>query len=154
LQPHAQILAGHHPTAASEEGKGESAEQLQDRRQRLQRWGFVAFASAILAAVLTTSYKIVTELILAGQVMLGSFFLAINVAVCTGIVLLFYARVLSKAQSRRPSPQPTPVPQSQPTMKLGPELHPESVASVTEHTTELLEGSEPEPRPRITARKT
>jgi hypothetical protein len=152
LQPHAQILASQSSAAESGPSQAEGVERLQDRQQKLRRCGVLAFAIAILTVLVTTSYKIITDVILAGQVMLGSVFLAVNVAVLIGVALQVYARVLAKAESKRRSSQPAPLAQSPTTTRLPPELHPESVASVTEHTTELLEASEPEPHSRITAR--
>lgn len=67
-----------------------------------------------------------------------------------GISLMVYSFFLPKVPSL--PLQPTMLPQAQPTTKLPPEHQPERVPSITEHTTELLEETDSEPRPRITAR--
>jgi len=138
---------------ASQSSEGE---QRQSRRNRLQRWGFFITATGLVFLFALASVWLgemwrgdlsPTEMRMGDlgptTVRIMNLLMGIGLPVfLVGLCLIGYWAYLSlpKASAHRPSARA--LPPAQPTTKLPPVHRPEPEASVTEHTTELLEDSE------------
>jgi hypothetical protein len=111
---------------------------ITDRLRTTERWltiiigsGFTLFVAAILWALI---YKII---ILKGEVLEGTAFLALFIALVTALILVVYRESLREAASKRRLSDQKPAP-GENTKDLLPESHFEPVPSVTEQTTRSL----------------
>jgi hypothetical protein len=113
---------------------------LQDKQRKVDRWLKLVAGSAISLITISVIWGIIFELMLVkGKVLTGLVFLFFILGLITFALLVMYRESLGeKSASRLPS-QTSPLPQAENNEKLLPESYLESLPSVTERTTELLE---------------
>jgi hypothetical protein len=140
-----QVLTGQPATTPPSQPPVEMSEPADSRRAKMRRWGFITiWSSIVLAAFFGITGGAIEEFapgvgeVVASLAGLGGLILLI------GLGLMFYSFLLPKATSYHQPPQPTALPQARATASLPHPSRPESVSSVTEHTTELLETSDPQ----------
>ena len=133
LEKIAESLIEQRPTAFEE--------SLQQRSERIERWGVVALSAFGIGVLSIPIYKIVM-MMLEGRVLAGIGFLAFMILVACGllsVILFAKAKSLSEAKAKTRIAPPEALPQADTTARLSPS-HDDlgSLPSVTEATTELL----------------
>ena len=119
-------------------------ENLLERQRKLQRWIKIIAGCTISIVVGGVLWGIIYEIIIVkGEVIAGSAFLAFIIGLILFALLVVYKESLEKASGKRRTTQPT-LPQEGENIKLLPETYLEPVSSVTEHTTGLLKVEEKE----------
>jgi hypothetical protein len=144
----AQLVARQLPAVEPSQALIDSAESLQ-RHRRVQRWGDIGFRGALIGFIVLVISAIYTGFDGGIRFVMAFLLLACLVSLPFFKVLSWEAQANQSAILRQ-RPKPAARPQAAPTAKLPPERRPEPMPSVTEHTTELLEGSEA-PAPASTA---
>jgi len=114
-------------------------EGVEERKERLERWGFYALCVFGVGVLLPLLYYIV-KLLVMGRILTGLGLLAFVVVGCglLSVILFAQAEDIKKAGGQRRSPQTEELTEQETTAKLLPEPNSEPVASVTDRTTELL----------------
>lgn len=139
LQAISQVLSGAPSPAQSDHALREMVERFQSLRQKLLRRGFIVVWIGILTAIF---FSVVGDALRGFDSHVGHFIEELaglgGMAILTGVGLMIYSRFLPKAPTAGQSTQPARLGQTSPQMNLPPQRHPESPASVTEHTTEIL----------------
>jgi hypothetical protein len=117
-------------------------ESLQERKEKLERWGVAAlsvFGVGVLSFIL---YGVFYKLMLTqGRILAALVILALIIIMGCGllsVVLFANANELKEASAKRQIKEPTELNPSEGTKGLLPEAHPEPMFSVAERTTELL----------------
>jgi hypothetical protein len=114
---------------------GELDKVIQDRRRRADRLIKFVAGSAISIVVASVLWGIIYEIIIVkGEVLAGSIFLSFILALILFALLVIYRESLLKASRRPFAEQEMP----KATAKLLPESQAQSMASITERTTDLL----------------
>ena len=112
--------------------------KLQDRKRSVDRWLNITGGTAISIVVASVLWGIIYEVIIVkGEVLGGSIFLAVVVGIILVALLAVYRGILEKASAKNKLSQ-SKLPQADETARLGPGSAAEVMASVTESTTELL----------------
>jgi hypothetical protein len=150
LETHAQLLAGEQAIGKTDEAPSENIEILNRRHGEMKRWGDIAFVGGgITAGVsLVTLMGLSNNLTQSPNAVVAWTLGGLLVAGLLGCFLGFVLSVLAAHSlpvvppDLQSSSQPS-LPQGQPTTRLPSELWPESLPSVTEHTTELMESVAP-----------
>ena len=111
---------------------------LQERKRKVSRWLNVTGGIAISIPVGGILWGIIYEIIIVkGEVLGGSLFLAFVVGLILVALLAVYLDSLEKASTKHKLSQ-THLPQVEETARLMPSSDGDPMSSVTEHTTELL----------------
>ena len=111
---------------------------LQERKRRVDRWFNITAGTAVSILVGGVLWGIIYELmIVEGEVLGGSIFLAFILALILISSLAVYRTSLEKASTKHKLSQ-TSLPQVEETARLIPSSDGDPMSSVTEHTTELL----------------
>ena len=130
LEKIAQSLAEQRPTQLQE--------SIQQRKERLERWGVAALGVFGGGLLLIPLYQII-KMMLEGRVLAGIGYLGLILVLCCGIIsVILFAKANELVGSK--TKQPMPPPESFPAVTAN-LLQPESLGSmpsVTESTTELL----------------
>jgi hypothetical protein len=145
LQLISQVVTGRPPDAQREKILVEAAERFQSQRFKMRRWGFITlWGGMVVAAFLGIVGGAITGIapmlgaVIASLAGLGGLILII------GVGIMIYSLFLPRALDDRQPSRSAALPQAAATVPLPPQRRPESAPSVTEHTTELLETSDPE----------
>lgn len=123
-----------------EQRPNEFEQSLQQRKERIERWGVAALSVFGLGVLSIPLYKIVM-MMLEGRVLAGLGFLALLVVLGCGLlaaILFAKASEVGEAGLKGRVVSPPTLPQTNTTAKLLPSDQLDSVPSVTERTTELL----------------
>lgn len=115
-------------------------ESAEERKERLERWGFYALC-VFGAGVLLPLLHYIVRLLLSGRVLTGLGLLALIVVLGCGllsVILFAEAEDIKKAGVKRRSSQTAELPGEDATARLVPEPSLEPAASITDRTTELL----------------
>ena len=123
-----------------EQRPNEFAESLQQRKERIERWGVAALSVFGLGVLSVPLYKI-AMMMLEGRVLAGLGFLALILVLGCGllaVILFAKANEVGEAKSKGRGGSPATLPKTNTTAKLLPSDQLDSVPSVTERTTELL----------------
>jgi hypothetical protein len=147
LEAHAQMLTTQLAAGGFDKTSLEGIERRERQRKNLQRYGFFTTAAGLLYLFAVGAVGLTQKLM--GKVdptdEISQYWLvAIGLPVLfAGFCLLGYWAYLSlpKAPAEHRSEQPSLSPKSQVTLKLASAPQPETISSVTEHTTELLDTS-------------
>jgi hypothetical protein len=153
LQPVSEVLAGGRFTAQVEKGLGEILEEFRSKRKRLLRWGVLLLVGSL---IIGSSIPALAGLVAYGLDLAALIPLAAGLTgmvMFTGVTLVVYSSFLPKASTSGTSPKPRTLPPSLVTTELPPGRRPESVPSVTEHTTALFGVADAKPNPHDTARE-
>ena len=111
---------------------------LQQRKRRVDRWLNITGGTAISIVVGSVLWGIIHEVIIVkGEVLGGSIFLAVVVGIILVALLAVYRDILEKASAKHKLSQ-SELPLAEETARLAPGSAVEVMASVTEDTTELL----------------
>ena len=111
---------------------------LQARQRSVERWLNIAAGSGISILVLGVLWGIIYKIIIVkGEILAGSLFLGLILAVIAFALLAIYHESLAKATRQRPLPEPREPQVGGDTAKLPIESQ-EPVPSVTERTTKRL----------------
>ena len=130
LEKIAQSLAEQRPT--------EFQESVQQRKERIERWGVAALSVFGGGLLIITLYHIV-KMMIEGRVWAGVGYLALLLLLCCGLlsaILFAMAKEVGESKSKPPTEPSDSIPAS--TAKLLPPESVGSMPSVTESTTELL----------------
>ena len=110
---------------------------LQERKRKVDRWLNITGGTAISIVVASVLWGIIYEVIIVkGELLGGSIFLAVVVGIILVALLAVYRDILEKASTNRKLSQSN-LPRGEETARL-PGSPGELMASVTESTTELL----------------
>jgi hypothetical protein len=123
-----------------EQRPNEFAESLQQRKERIERWGVAALSVFGLGILSIPLYKIVM-MMLEGRVLAGLGFLALLVVLGCGLlaaILFAKASEVGEAKPKGRVVSLATLPQTNTTAKLLPSDQLDPVPSVTERTTEFL----------------
>ena len=123
-----------------EQRPNEFEESLQQRKERIERWGVAALSVFGLGVASIPLYKIVM-MMLEGRVLAGLGFLALMVVLGCGllaVILFAKANEVAEAKIKGRAASPEALPKPNKTAKLLPSDQLDSIPSVTERTTELL----------------
>ena len=113
-------------------------ETLQDRKRRVDRWLKIIGGTAISIVVGSILWGIIYEIIIVkGEVLGGTIFLAVIVGLILVALLAVYRNSLEKASTKRKLSQSSQPPAEE-TARLLPGAPDALMSSVTERTTELL----------------
>jgi len=115
-------------------------ESIEERKERLERWGFYALCVFGAGVLLPLLYYIGT-LLVAGKVLTGLGLLAFIVVVGCGllsVILFAQAEDIKKAGGKGRSPQTGELTEQETTSRLLPESNLTPASSITDRTTELL----------------
>ena len=118
----------------------EFEESLQQRKERIERWGVAALSVFGVGILSVPLYKIVM-MMLEGRVLAGLGFLALIVVLGCGllaVILFAKANEVGEAKLKGRGGSPATLPQTNTTAKLLPSDQVDPAPSVTERTTELL----------------
>jgi hypothetical protein len=132
LEKIAQSLIEQRPT--------EFEESLQQRKERIERWG-VAALSVFGAGVLSLPLYKIVMMMLEGRMLVGLGYLALLLVLCCGllaVILFAKANEVEKAKTKARVASPETLPKTNTTAKLLAPDQLDSLPSVTERTTELL----------------
>lgn len=132
LEKIAQAVGEQHPV--------KSDEGAEERKERLERWGFYALCVFGAGVLLPLLYYIV-RLLLSGRVLTGLGLLALIVVLGCGllsVILFAEAEDIKKAGVKRRLSQAAELAEKETTSRLLPEPSLEPAASITDRTTELL----------------
>jgi hypothetical protein len=111
---------------------------LLEQQRKLQRWITIIAGSTISIVVGGVMWGIIYEImIVKGEVLVGSAFLAFLIGLVLFALLNIYKESLVKTSGKRRTTQPR-LTQEGEDAKLLPETYFEPISSATEHTTELL----------------
>jgi hypothetical protein len=111
---------------------------LLEQQRKLQRWITIIAGSTISIVVGGVMWGIIYEImIVKGEVLVGSAFLAFLIGLVLFALLNIYKESLVKTSGKRRTTQPRLTQQGE-DAKLLPETYFEPISSATEHTTELL----------------
>jgi len=111
---------------------------LLEQQRKLQRWITIIAGSTISIVVGGVMWGIIYEImIVKGEVLVGSAFLAFLIGLVLFALLNIYKESLVKTSGKRRTTQPR-LTQEGENAKLLPETYFEPISSATEHTTELL----------------
>jgi hypothetical protein len=111
---------------------------LQDQQRKVERWLHLVAGGTISIVVGVVLWGIIYQVILVqGEVLAGSLFLAFIVGLLLFALLMIYRESLLKAHGKRQLSQ-APLAPSQETANLLPASSGQPISSITEHTTELL----------------
>jgi hypothetical protein len=153
LQLLSQFLTGRPPDAQREDAPVEVAGRFQSQRFKMKRWGFITLWSGMVVAAFLgivggaiTGVAPILGAVVASLAGLGGLILIV------GVGIMLYSLFLPKTQVDRQSSRSAALPHAVATVPLPPQRRPESAPSVTEHTTELLETSDPRTPGRDAAR--
>jgi hypothetical protein len=117
-------------------------ENLEEQKDRLERWGVAALSVFGLGVLVMLLYGIVYKLMITqGKVMAGLALLGLVVMAACGlisVVLFAKAKEVEQAKLKRRVSQPEELPPGETTKRLLAEGRFEQIPSVTERTTELL----------------
>ena len=123
-----------------EQRPNEFAESLQQRKERIERWGVAALGVFGLGVASIPLYKIVM-MMLEGRVLAGLGFLALFLVLACGllaVILFAKAHEVGEAKIKGRATSPETLPTGSTTAKLSAPDQVDSLPSVTERTTELL----------------
>lgn len=123
-----------------EQRPNEFEESLQQRKERIERWGVAALSVFGLGILSIPLYKIVM-MMLEGRVLAGLGFLALIVVLGCGllaVILFAKANEVGEAKLKGGGGSPATPPKTNTTAKLLPLDQVDPLPSVTERTTELL----------------
>ena len=123
-----------------EQRPNEFEESLQQRKERIERWGVAALGVFGLGVLSIPLYKI-AMMMLEGRVLAGLGFLALMVVLGCGllaVILFAKANEVGEAKLKGRAGSQAKLPKPNTTAKLLPSEQLDSVPSVTERTTELL----------------
>lgn len=123
-----------------EQRPNEFEESLQQRKERIERWGVAALSVFGLGVLSIPLYKIVM-MMLEGRVLAGLGFLALMVVLGCGllaVILFAKANEVGEAKLKGRGASSATLPKTNTTAKLLPADQLDPVPSVTERTTELL----------------
>ena len=123
-----------------EQRPNEFEESLQQRKERIERWGVAALSVFGLGVLSIPLYKIVM-MMLEGRVLAGLGFLALMVVLGCGllaVILFAKANEVGEAGLKGRGASSATLPKTNTTAKLLPSDQLDPVPSVTERTTELL----------------
>ena len=141
----AQLLAGEHAPGAVDQTLIETIERYQSQRQKLLRWGFLVLWGGLLVLAIgkvadwNDHPEFGTAPIWSVLHSLGNF---APIVFVIGIGLMIYSLFLPKLTAPLKPNQPKMMTESKHPLSFEPQRQPESILSVTEHTTELFEASE------------
>lgn len=127
-----------------EQRPNEFEESLQQRKERIERWGVAALSVFGLGVASIPLYKIVM-MMLEGRVLAGLGFLALLVVLGCGllaVILFAKANEVGAAKIKGSAAAPDTLPKTNITARLLAEDQLDSIPSVTERTTELICGRE------------
>ena len=116
-------------------------ESLQQRKEKLERYGVAALSVFGLGLLSFLLYNVVYKALAQGRILAGLAMLALIIVLCFGVlsVILFAkANELKEAAAKRQIREPSELTPPETTRELLPEAHPEPAFGVTERTTELL----------------
>ena len=118
----------------------EFEESLQQRKERIERWGVAALSVFGLGLLSIPLYHI-AKMMIEGRVLVGLGYLALLLVLCCGllaVILFAKANEVGAVKTRGRVDAPEKLPQTNTTAKLLPPEQLDSIPSVTESTTELL----------------
>ena len=123
-----------------EQRPNEFAESLQQRKERIERWGVAALSVFGLGVASIPLYKI-AMMMLEGRVLAGLGFLSLFLVLACGllaVILFAKANEVGEAKIKGRAASPKTLPTENTTAKLSAPDQVDSLPSVTERTTELL----------------
>lgn len=123
-----------------EQRPNEFEESLQQRKERIERWGVAALSVFGLGVASIPLYKILM-MMLEGRVLAGLGFLALFLVLACGllaVILFAKANEVGQAKIKGRAATPETLPTENTTAKLSAPDQVDSLPSVTERTTELL----------------
>ena len=123
-----------------EQRPNEFEESLQQRKERIERWGVAALSVFGLGLLSVPVYHI-AKMMIEGRMLAGLGYLALLLVLCCGllaVILFAKATEVGQAKSKGRAASPETLPTENTTAKLSAPDQVDSLPSVTERTTELL----------------
>lgn len=124
-------------------------QDMRSRRRKIRRWGFIVFWGGTIVAAF---FGVVGGAVESISPPVGDAIASLSglggIIVLIGIGMMIYSAFLPKAPDSLPLPHSSALSSSESPISISTPSSPESVPSVTEHTTMKLESRQPETAPR------